>query len=104
MLEQLQQPPATEAEFTTTLPPETAQFAEALTDEIFGGLMNELISKYNFELLVNRDSERALQLQYQQQQEQMQIQQQLKGIKTDLFAIERYVDEIVEQIKGKSSA
>ena len=34
----------------------------------------------------------------------MQIQQQLKGIKTDLFAIERYVDEIVEQIKCKPSA
>lgn len=26
--------------------------------------------------------------------------QQLQGIKTDLFAIEKYVDEIVEEIKG----
>lgn len=35
------------------------QYAEALTDEIFGGLMTELLHKYNFELLLNRDSERA---------------------------------------------
>lgn len=27
--------------------------------------------------------------------------QQLTGIKTDLFAIEKYVDEIVEEIKCK---
>lgn len=86
------------------MPPEMAQYAEAMTDEIFGGLMAELINKFNFEMLVNRDQERAMQLQIQQQQEQMQIQQQLKGIKTDLFAIERYVDEIVEQIKCKPSS
>jgi hypothetical protein len=29
------------------------------------------------------------------------MQVQLQGIKTDLFAIERYVDEIITQIKGK---
>jgi hypothetical protein len=27
--------------------------------------------------------------------------QQLAGIKTDLFAIEKYVDEVVEEIKCK---
>jgi len=32
------------------------------------------------------------------------MQQQLQGIKTDLFAIERYVDEIVEEIKQNSPA
>jgi hypothetical protein len=25
----------------------------------------------------------------------------VQGIKTDLFAIEKYVDEVVEEIKGK---
>lgn len=25
----------------------------------------------------------------------------MQGIKTDLFAIEKYVDEVVEEIKGK---
>jgi len=29
---------------------------------------------------------------------------QLQGIKTDLFAIERYVDEIITQIKENSAA
>jgi hypothetical protein len=28
----------------------------------------------------------------------------VQGIKTDLFAIEKYVDEVVEEIKGKLSA
>ena len=46
-----------------------AQYAETMTDEIFGGLMAELINKYNFEMLVNRDQDRAIQLQIQQQQE-----------------------------------
>ena len=31
----------------------------------------------------------------------MQQMQQLQGIKTDLFAIERYVDEIVVEINSK---
>lgn len=76
--------------------PRLQQYAEALSDEIMKLLVAEL--RYDFELLVNRDQAQ----QQQQQQEQLQAQQQLQGIKTDLFAIERYVDEIVEEIKCKS--
>lgn len=71
----------------TTLTPHQAEYAEALTQEIFTLLVAEM--QLDFELLVNRDAANL--------QEPMQLQ----GIKTDLFAIEKYVDEIITEIKTK---
>lgn len=69
-------------------------FSEKLTEEIMTLLLVEM--KMDFELLVNREATQMMQMQRQQQEVA-----QLQGIKTDLFAIEKYVDEIVEEIKGK---
>ncbi len=79
-------------------PAEDTQIAaktEELTDEILQLLVAEM--RLDFDYMVSRRDSRA-------QQEEEQQQQQVQGIKTDLFAIERYVDEVLEEIKGKSPA
>lgn len=65
-----------------------------MTNEFLGLLLAEL--QNDFEVLVNRD---AAQMIKAQQQDQMAM-QRIQGIKTDLFAIERYVDEVMEEIKS----
>jgi hypothetical protein len=70
-------------------------FADELTMEILKHLVAEM--KHDWEVLVNREAAQML----KQQQEQLAQMQQIRGIKTDLFAIERYVDEVVEELKCK---
>lgn len=59
-------------------------YAEDLTDDLFSMLMNQL--SFEFGLMINRnDPAKGL---YKQN----------AGIKTDLFAIEKYIDEIQTEI------
>jgi hypothetical protein len=65
---------------------------DALTDEIMQLLVAEM--RYDFDFMVSRRDNRS-------GPEEEDQNQQVQGIKTDLFAIEKYVDEVVEEIKGK---
>lgn len=73
---------------TSKLPDILVEQGEKLTDEVFGLLVAEL--KYEMDDLVNREASKGLP-------------KQQGGIKTDLFAIEKYVDEILEEIQSNST-
>lgn len=65
---------------------------EQLTDELLKALIVELSQE--FPQLVSRSE-------ILQMNEMQAASQTVQGIKTDLFAIEKYVDEVVEEIKCK---
>lgn len=50
--------------------------------------------KFEMDMLINRDAPRPHDV-------NMIFKGQVGGIKTDLFAIEKYVDEVLDEIKSK---
>ena len=95
VLKEIQQEMCDQIRLESQFTREQIDFGEELTADIMQHLVAEL--RHDFLILVNREASQLL----RQQQEQMQAAQQIQGIKTDLFAIERYVDEIVEEVKSK---
>lgn len=70
----------------SNLSPQLQAEGEAYTNELLEYLLQDL-SAEGLDHLINRQSRR-------QQEVRAQLRAQCTGIKTDLFAIERYVDEI----------
>jgi len=64
---------------------------DGFTDEIFGLLLKEM--QMELGLLVNRNIQRN--------ESRDPYREQGQGIKTDLFAIERYVDEVHRQVEER---
>lgn len=72
--------------------------AEDITDDIFKMLMNEL--KVDLDLLLLRESKTAPRedANFLLSESGRFLIFERKGIKTDLFAIERYVEEVLEEV------